>query len=143
MLNQAQIIGHIGRDPEVRNFPNGDPVASLSVATTAKWKDKANGERREAVEWHRVRVTGKLAEIVKKWVIKGSLVYVSGKIVTRKYQDKDGTEREITEIRADSLKLLGSNKGGQPEQAPAPLPSAASWPAPSASFNDMDDDIPF
>jgi single-strand DNA-binding protein len=140
MLNQAQIIGHVGRDPEVRNFPNGDPVASLSVATTEKWKDKANGEQREAVEWHRVRVTGKLAEIVKKWVIKGSLVYVSGKIVTRKYQDKDGTEKEITEIRADSLKLLGSNKGGQQEPSRQQAKPSQAHSSPGA---DLDDDIPF
>ncbi|NCX56258.1 MAG: single-stranded DNA-binding protein, partial [Burkholderiaceae bacterium] len=76
MLNQAQIIGHVGRDPDVRSLQNGDTVASFSIATTEKWTDKATGEKREATEWHRVSVFGKLAEIVQTWVKKGTLVYV-------------------------------------------------------------------
>lgn len=142
MLNQAQIIGHVGRDPETRYLENGDAIASFSIATTEKWKDKATGEKREATEWHRIVIFGKLAEIVQAWVKKGSLVYVSGKIVNRKYKDKDGQEKQITEIRGDSMKLLGGDKIIQPEQAPAPK-RAAPKSAPSASFDDMDDDIPF
>jgi single-strand DNA-binding protein len=140
MLNQAQIIGHVGRDPDVRSLQNGDTVASFSIATTEKWKDKSTGEQREATEWHRVSVFGKLAEIVQKWVKKGSLVYVSGKIVTRKYQDKDGTEKQVTEIRVDSLKMLGGNKGGEQEQ---PRQSAKPSQPHNSPGADLDDDIPF
>jgi single-strand DNA-binding protein len=140
MLNQAQIIGHVGRDPEVRSLQNGDTVASFSIATTEKWKDKSTGEQREATEWHRVSVFGKLAEIVQKWVTKGSLVYVSGKIVTRKYQDKDGLEKQTTEIRADSMKLLGGDKSGKQEPSRQQAKPPQQHSSPGA---DLDDDVPF
>ena len=139
MLNQAQIIGHVGRDPDVRSLQNGDIVASFSIATTEKWTDKATGEKREATEWHRVSVFGKLAEIVQTWVKKGTLVYVSGKIVTRKYQDKDGIEKQSTEIRADSMKLLG----GTGERKKEHTQSKPDTVKASAELSDIDDDIPF
>jgi single-strand DNA-binding protein len=135
MLNQAQIIGHVGRDPEVRALPNGDPVAALSIATTEKWKDKATGEKREATEWHRIVLFGKLAEIVQQFVRKGTLVYVSGKIMHKKYQDKEGVEKQITEIRAEALKLLSKSLSDQ--SAPS------KGQGKSSDIADMDDDIPF
>lgn len=143
MLNQAQIIGHVGKEPKVRNLQSGGLVASFSIATTDKWKDKATGEQREATEWHRINVFGKLAEIVQKWVKKGNLVYVSGKIVTSKYQDKDGLEKQTTEIRADTLKLLG--KPGSDNFAATPTQSAPkqSKTAPESDVYDLHDDIPF
>jgi single-strand DNA-binding protein len=140
MLNQAQIIGHVGRDPEVRNLDNGDTIASFSIATTEKWKDKSTGEKREATEWHRIVIFGKLADIVQAWVKKGSLVYVSGKIVTRKYQDKDGLEKQTTEIRADSMKLLGGDKGGKQEPSRQQAKPSQAHSSPGA---DLDDDVPF
>ena len=111
MLNQAQIIGHLGRDPEIRYLPSGEAVANFSIATTEKWKDKATGEQREATEWHRISTFGKLAEIAGEYLVKGSLVYIEGKINTRKYQDKNGVERTATEIRADTMQMLGSRQG--------------------------------
>lgn len=82
MLNQAQIIGHLGKDPEVRQMPNGDAACHFSIATTEKWKDKSTGEQKEATEWHRVNAFGKLAEVCGQYLRKGSLVYVSGKLKT-------------------------------------------------------------
>ena len=146
MLNQVQIIGRVGKDPEVRYLPSGEAVANFSVATTEKWKDKQSGELREETEWHRISTFGRLAEIVGQYVKKGGLVYVSGKIKTRKYTDKDGSEKYATDIRANELKLLSSrenNQGG--ERAPRPS-TAQQRPAPAAQgsgFDDMDDDIPF
>lgn len=147
MLNQAQIIGHLGKDPEVRYLPSGEAVANFSIATTEKWKDKNSGEQREETEWHRISVFGRLAEIVGEYLKKGSLVFIQGKIKTRKYTDKDGAERYATEIRAETMKMLGgrdSNQGSAPaqRQAPAASPRPAPAPAPSG-FDDMDDDIPF
>jgi single-strand DNA-binding protein len=146
MLNQVQIIGRVGKDPEVRYLPSGEAVANFSVATTEKWKDKQSGELREETEWHRISTFGRLAEIVGQYVKKGGLVYVSGKIKTRKYTDKDGSEKYATDIRANELKLLSSrenNQGGEhaprastPQQRPAPA-------AQGSGFDDMDDDIPF
>ena len=147
MLNQAQIIGHLGKDPEVRYLPSGEAVANFSIATTEKWKDKNTGEPREETEWHRISVFGRLAEIVGEYLKKGSLVFVQGKLKTRKYTDGQGIERYSTEIRAEAMKMLGgrdSNQGSAPaqRQAPAANPRPAPARAPSG-FDDMDDDIPF
>lgn len=150
MLNQAQIIGHLGKDPEVRYLPSGEAVANFSIATTEKWKDKNTGEPREETEWHRISTFGRLAEIVGEYVKKGSLVFVQGKLKTRKYTDGQGIERYSTEIRAETLKMLGGRDSHQGErsappaqrQAPAATPRQAPAPAPSG-FDDMDDDIPF
>jgi len=151
MLNQAQIIGHLGKDPEVRYLPNGNAVSNFSIATTEKWKDKTSGEAKEQTEWHRVTVFDKLAEIVGQYLKKGSLVYVCGKIKTRKYTDKDGTEKYTTEIHASEMKMLGgreSSDGQQPPQQQRPAQQPARAPAPSkpvsSGFDDMgDDEIPF
>ncbi len=140
MLNQAQIIGHLGRDPETRFLPSGDAVTSFSVATTEKWKDKATGEQKEATEWHRISTFGKLAEVCEKWLRKGSLVFVQGKITTKKYTDKDGIERYSTDIRADTMKMLG----GRQDDAGAPASQSAARQRPASGAEpDMDDDIPF
>lgn len=143
MLNHIQIIGHLGRDPETRSFPSGDQVCNFSVATTERWKDKQSGEQKEATEWHRISTFGKLAEICGQYLVKGSLVYVSGKITTRKWTDKDGQEKFSTEIKADAMKMLG----GRPEAAERPQTAPARQPLtpskPSSGFDDMDDDIPF
>lgn len=139
-VNKAIIVGNLGRDPEVRTFPNGDRVANVTIATTDKWKDKQTGEQKEATEWHRVVFIGRLAEVVSEYLKKGSQVYVEGSIRTRKWTDKDGTEKYSTEIRADQMQMLGSREAqpsSQPRSAPKPAPKA------SSGFDDMDDQIPF
>ncbi len=158
-VNKVIIVGNLGRDPEVRTFPSGDRVANVTIATTDKWKDKTSGEMKEHTEWHRVVFNGRLAEIAGEYLRKGSQVYVEGSIRTRKYQDKEGQERQISEVRADMMQMLGSRQGmGGPSSggmdeddgasrraAPPSRQVPASKPAskPSTGFDDMDDDIPF
>ncbi|MEO6015669.1 MAG: single-stranded DNA-binding protein [Polaromonas sp.] len=163
-VNKVIIVGNLGRDPETRSFPNGDQVANVTIATTDRYKDKTSGEMKEITEWHRVSFFGRLAEIAGQYLRKGSQVYVEGSLRTRKWTDKDGIEKYSTEIRADSMQMLGSRQGmgggsgggddgggyEAPRSAPAARPAAAprqapaSTPAKAASgFDDMDDDIPF
>lgn len=137
-VNKAIIVGNLGRDPEMRTFPNGDQVANVTVATTDKWKDKQSGEMREATEWHRVVFHSKLAEIAGKYLRKGSQVYIEGSLRTRKWTDKDGIEKYTTEIRADQMQMLGS-KDDRPSAAPAAPKAAQS----SSGFDDMQDEPPF
>lgn len=110
-VNKVIIVGNLGRDPEMRTFPNGDKVANVTIATTDKWKDKQSGEMREATEWHRVVFNFRLAEIVEQYLRKGSQVYVEGSLRTRKWTDQAGVEKYTTEIRADSMQMLGSRSG--------------------------------
>lgn len=144
-LNRATIIGHLGKDVETRYMPNGDAVCNFSVATSEQWKDKATGEKKELTEWHRVSTFGKLAEICNQYLKKGSLVYIEGRIQTRKWQDKDGQDRYTTEIRADGMKMLGGKPSDgwneEPKRerpAPAPVKSTT-----GGHFDDFGDDIPF
>jgi len=151
-VNKVIIVGNIGRDPEVKYLPSGDGVANISVATTDRWKDKATGEMKEATEWHRVNFFGKTAEIAGQYLKKGSQVYIEGSLRTRKYTDKDGVEKYATEIKGDTMQMLGSRDtgGAAPGQRQAPAAAPASRPAPAPAarpapggFDDMDDDIPF
>ena len=105
-LNRVTVMGVLGRDPETKQFPNGGSVTTFSVATSEFWKDKATGERREATEWHKITTNNRLAEIASKYLKKGGKVYIEGSLRTRKWKDSKGTDREITEIRADELQLL-------------------------------------
>jgi single-strand DNA-binding protein len=155
-VNKVIIVGNLGRDPETRYMPSGDAVTNITVATTDRYKDKQSGEMKEATEWHRISFFGKLAEIAGQYLKKGSQVYVEGSLRTRKYTDKDGVEKYATEIRADTMQMLGSRQGmgggGAEEggysrpavpaaQRPAAAPAAKS--AAPSGFDDMDDDIPF
>lgn len=148
MLNKAQIIGHLGAEPETRYMPSGDAVCTFRVATTESFKDKQSGEQREQTEWHSISTFGRLAEICSQYLHKGSLVYVEGKITTRKYTDKDGIERYATGIKAENMKMLGGKEGGaqtQRQAAPQRQQRPQAEPAGSTGsvFDDMDDDIPF
>lgn len=105
-LNRVTVMGVLGRDPETKQFPNGGSVTTFSVATSEFWKDKATGERKEATEWHRITTNNRLAEIASKYLKKGGKVFVEGSLKTRKWKDSKGIEREITEIKAETLQLL-------------------------------------
>jgi single-strand DNA-binding protein len=156
-VNKVIIVGNLGADPETRYLPSGDAVTSIRVATTDRYKDKQSGEMREATEWHSISFFGKLAEIAGQYLKKGSQVYVEGSLRTRKYTDKQGVEKYATDIRADTMQMLGSRQGmggeggggggysrpAAPAQRPAAAPAPASRPAASSGFDDMDDDIPF
>ncbi len=163
-VNKVIIVGNLGRDPETRYLPSGDAVSNINVATTDRYKDKTTGEMKEATEWHRISFFGKLAEIAGQYLKKGSQVYVEGSLRTRKYTDKDGIEKFATEIRGETMQMLGTRQGmggpsddggggayaprqsapaaRPPAAAPAQRPAAAPKPA-ASSFDDMDDDIPF
>src|SRR5512137_55283 len=110
-LNKVMLIGNLGKDPEVRYTTSGQGVASFSLATTEKYKNKS-GEWEEKTEWHNIVLWGKLAEIAKDYLSKGKTAYIEGRLQTRKWQDKDGRDRYTTEIVGDRLQLLSPKGGG-------------------------------
>lgn len=119
MLNQVQVIGHVGKDVEVRYTTSGEAIVNFSIATTEKWKDKQTGEAMESTEWHRISFFGRRAEVIGEYVRKGSLLYVQGKLKTRKWTDKDGIERYSTDISGNEFKIL-SQPGNRAEKPQAP-----------------------
>jgi single-strand DNA-binding protein len=132
-LNKMQVIGNLGADPEIRYMPDGTPTASVTIATTDTWKDKATGEKKEKTEWHRVVFFKGLAEVVGEYLKKGSQIYVEGKLRTRKWTDKDGIDRYTTEIVGQEMQMLD-------KRAPNELQNAPRNDAPLA---DQDNDVPF
>ena len=120
-INKVILIGNLGKDPELKFLPSGQPVANFPIATSEKWKDKSTGETKEQTEWHNIIMFGKLAEIAGQYLKKGSSVFVEGRLQTRKWQDKNGQDRYTTEIIANEMKMLGSRgdqSGSQPAQQP-------------------------
>ncbi|MBI5792590.1 MAG: single-stranded DNA-binding protein [Rhodocyclales bacterium] len=135
--NLVILIGNLGRDPEVRYTPQGDPVATVSLATTERRKDKRSGEWVEDSEWHRVVLFKRLAEVAAEYLIKGSTIGVTGKLRTRKWTDKDGVERYSTEVLAYELRLLGGKRKESANNAQIPTGEA------KALTPEEMDDIPF
>ncbi len=117
-VNKTILVGNLGADPDIRYMPNGTPTATVSLATTDKWKDKATGETRESTEWHRVVFFNKLAEIVGEHLKKGSQIYVEGKLKTRKWTDNNGVDRYSTEIVGRELQMLGKKDANNVPSAP-------------------------
>ncbi len=158
-VNKVILIGNLGRDPEMRTFPDGGTLCNVTLATTRSWKDKNSGDKVEETEWHRIVFRDRLAEIAGEYLKKGKQVYIEGRLKTRKYTDKDGVEKYATEVVATDMTMLGSREGmgggdegggggGGGYSRPAARPAAsaaAAKPAakPSTGFDDMDDDIPF
>lgn len=167
-VNKVILVGNCGRDPEVRYLPSGQAVANVSIATTSKRKDRTSGEMVEETQWHRVSFFDRLAEIVGEYVKKGSPIYVEGRLVYRKFTNKDGVEQNATDIVASEMQLLGSRQGmgapsggggdeeygggggggaprrsAPPSRAPAPAAQRPAASKPASGFDDMDDDIPF
>ena len=157
-INKAILIGHLGKDPEIRRTGAGDLIANLTLATSEQWKDKATGERKERTEWHRVVIfNDNLAHIAEQYLRKGSQVYIEGQIQTRKWTDQQGVERYSTEIVLQrfggTLTLLGKSGSGGPPPAESPddygRTSARGADASGRSTDagghtfDLDDEIPF
>ena len=161
-VNKVILVGNCGRDPEIRYLPSGQAVATVSIATSSKRKDKNTGETIEDTQWHRVTFFDRLAEIAGEYVKKGSPIYVEGRLKYGKFTNKDGVEQNTCDIIATEMQLLGGREGmGGPSAAvtkraaapraasapPAARPApAAQRPAaskPASGFDDMDDDIPF
>jgi single-strand DNA-binding protein len=117
-VNKVIIVGNLGRDPEVRSFPNGGKVVNLRIATSETWRDKASGERKERTEWHSVAIFNEaLGKIAEQYLRKGSTVYIEGQLETRKWQDQSGADRYTTEVvlrqyRGELTLLGGRGEGG-------------------------------
>ena len=163
-VNKVILVGNLGRDPEVKRMPSGDPIVNLNLATSESWRDKQSGERKEKTEWHRVVIFNEnLAKVAEQYLRKGSKIYIEGQLQTREYQDKDGQKRYSTEIvlqrfrgeltildsrgdgggRGEVEDQGGSFGGGSSGGAPRGGGSARPAAGGGGRSADMDDDIPF
>jgi single-strand DNA-binding protein len=165
-VNKVILVGNCGRDPEVRYLPSGQAVATVTLATSSRRKDKTTGESIEDTQWHRITFFDRLAEIAGEYVKKGNPIYVEGRLKYGKFTNKDGVEQNTCDIIATEMQLLGSRQGmggpggeegggggytrpSAPASRPAaaaprpPAPAPAPAARPSSGFDDMDDDIPF
>src|SRR6478672_12600327 len=113
-VNKVILVGNLGRDPEIRSTQDGTRVATLNLATSETWRDRASGERKERTEWHRVAIfNDRLVELAEKYLRKGSKIYIEGQLQTRKWQDQQGQDRYTTEVIANEMVMLDSrNEGG-------------------------------
>lgn len=144
-------IGRAGKDCELRYMPSGDAMASVSIACEDSYKDKSTGEKKSITEWVNLTFFGKLGEIAGEYIKKGTLIYVEGKLKTRKSTDKEGIERYMTGVKVDVMQLLSSKQGGAQNSEPSDARRATGKPAshqqrkPAPDFSDMDDpnDPPF
>ena len=161
-VNKVILIGNLGKDPEVKYFPNGDAFCNLTLATSESWTDKQSGEKKERTEWHNVVFTKKLAEIAGQYLKKGSKIYAEGSLRTRKWE-KDGIERYTTEIVVQDMQMLDGRAGGESggggasggytrssgydkpagNSRPPQGKPQQSAPAPMSDEGFSDDDIPF
>jgi len=143
-VNKVILVGNCGRDPEIKYLPSGMAVCDVSIATSSKRKDKS-GEYVEETQWHRVKFFDKLAEIVGKFVTKGSPIYIEGRITYGKYTNKDGNEVNTCDIVADQMQMLGGKPQGDAPRAPRQEdPVRQAQQRSNSGFDDMDDEsIPF
>lgn len=144
-VNKVILVGRLGKDPEVRNLENGATVANFTMATSESYKDKTTGEKKEITEWHNIALWRGLAEIAAKYLHKGDMIYVEGKLRTRSWE-KEGVTRYTTEIIGDNMTMLSTKRegSGNPEYRPsaAPQQNIANGdfkPAPDSGT----DDLPF
>ena len=135
-VNKVILIGNLGRDPDVRYMASGDPVTNISIATSETWKDKNTGETKEKTEWHSVVFYRALADIVGKYLVKGSKIYIEGRLQTRKWQDQSGHDRYTTEIVANEMQMLDSKGTGQTQKTQQPQ-------QPNRYDPTINEDIPF
>ena len=157
-LNRVQLIGHVGKDPEIRSTQGGAKIANLTLATSETWNDKASGEKKERTEWHRISIFNDgLVGVVERFVKKGSKLFIEGQLTTRKWTDQAGVEKYSTEINLGKFNgtlilLDGKQSGGEPAGRPGGYPPeggaeprrpAPSWEAPRGGDRDINDEIPF
>lgn len=129
-VNKVILVGHVGREPDVRYKADGTAITTVSLATTERWKDKVSGQTKEATEWHRVVFFNRIGEIAAKYIKKGNAIYTEGRLRTRKWADKDGSDRYVTEVVADEVQFLSK----QEQEAQSNAPQQTSF---------ADDDIAF
>ena len=153
-VNKAILLGNLGRDPEIRSMQSGAKMASFSIATSKRWKDRNTQEQKEKTSWHNIVVFGDgLVDIVEKYVKKGSKIYVEGELQTRKWQDKDGNDRLTTEVVLQpynsNLTLLGGRNNSQMGSDNTERieknsdTNDNSFESQSTDSEDLDEDIPF
>ena len=145
MVNKVILVGNLGRDPEVRSTPSGQPVASFSLATNRRWRDR-DGNRQEQTEWHNIVCWGRQAEVAGQYLTKGKQIYVEGRLQTRSWDDKQTGEKKYrTEIICDNFQMLGS-RGDSYSPEPSGPPATDTYGSSSSSQvaeGPEDDDIPF
>lgn len=137
MVNKVILIGNLGRDPEVRSTPSGQTVASFSLATSRRWRDR-DGNRQEQTEWHNIVCWGRSAEIAGQYLTKGKQIYVEGRLQTRSWEDKQSGEKKYrTEVICESFQMLGQRSDQSSENR------SSGGRQPEDDFSGNDDDIPF
>ncbi len=147
-VNKVILVGRLGKDPEVRHLESGAAVANFPIATSETYKDRNTGERREQTEWHNIVVWRGLAEVAERYLHKGDMVYIEGKLRTRSWE-KEGITRYTTEVVADNMTMLGGRSGeseNQPYSEPSSRTETAKTPQNAgvdSGGSDMDDDLPF
>jgi single-strand DNA-binding protein len=161
-LNKVQLIGNLGKDPEIKSFQNGGKIANFSIATSEHWKDRQTGEKKERTEWHNIVINGEgLVGVVERWLRKGSKVYIEGQLRTRKWQDQGGNDRYTTEVvvppmggqmimLSDNRQSSGGSSGGSDWGGGSGQSSAGTQSSGAQGgwgggdyADDLDDDVPF
>lgn len=150
-LNQCNFIGRLGKDVALRYMPSGAAVANVSIAVGSQWRDKDSGEKKESTEWVNISAYGKLAEIMGEYLKKGSKIFITGKMKTRKWQDNNGNDRYTTDIIASQMQMLDSrsesgghgSQGGHQQQGRGQRQQSQARPQHQAPADEYDDDIPF
>lgn len=137
-INKVILIGHLGKDPEMRQASSGDAIANFSLATSEEWKDKETGEKKQKTEWHRIVAFKRLGEICGEYLSKGSQVYVEGRLQTRSWEDKEGVKKYTTEIVASTIQFLGGKDSDRSSED-----SSKGQPDAHKPKSDAMDDIPF
>lgn len=142
-INKVILIGNLGQDPEVRYTSSGNAVTTITLATSESWLDKQSGEKKEKIEWHRVVLFGKLADISREYLRKGSQVYIEGTLQTRKWQDQSGQDRYTTEVVVNiggTMQMLGGRQGGR-AYSESTSPDSNGQPFSKNKHSRVDEDI--
>tara|TARA_B100000700_G_C15033772_1_gene851812 strand:+ start:2466 stop:2903 length:438 start_codon:yes stop_codon:yes gene_type:complete len=141
-VNKVILVGNLGQKPEMRYTKDQQPIANFSIATSESWKDKSSGDMMERTEWHNVTFFGRIAEVVERYLDKGSKVYVEGRLQTDKWEDENGNKRSATKIIGSNMQMLDS-KGGSQSNESFDQSQPASQPAQSQDSQISEEDIPF
>ncbi len=140
-VNKAILIGHLGKDPELRYTQSGKAVASFTLATNERWTTQ-DGQKQESTTWHNIVAWGKQAEVIKEYLSKGRQIYIEGRIANRSYDDKEGNKRYVSEVVVQNFQFLGSRGDSGGGAGPSSQPDS-DLPAPPAGEASDDDDLPF
>lgn len=147
MVNKVILLGRLGRDPEVIDIGNGVKKASFSIATNEVYRDRQSGEKKEITDWHNLVLWRRQAEVAEQYLHKGDLIYVEGRLKTRKYTTQDNVEKYVTEVLVDNFQMLStrpnSGEGGSPSPGPRKDTSEPAPPPPPDDSPDDEDDLPF